>query len=78
MQLGTNLGGFSDWSVERPLKNLLKHVRSEILTYEDNCFAGIQTYWMKFLWTLRASQAMPSTYVCRNYQIEIRYFSRRW
>ena len=38
MQLGTNLGGFSDWSVERPLKNLLKHVRSEILTYEDNCF----------------------------------------
>ncbi|MBK7222868.1 MAG: PKD domain-containing protein, partial [Saprospiraceae bacterium] len=38
MQIGTNLGGFSDWSVERPLKNLLKHVRSEILTYEDNCF----------------------------------------
>lgn len=38
MDIGTNMSGFSDWSVERPLKNLLKHVRSEILTYEDNCF----------------------------------------
>jgi hypothetical protein len=33
MDIGTNLNGFADWSVERPMKNLFKHIRSEILTF---------------------------------------------
>ncbi len=33
-KMGMNLTGFSDWSTERPMKNLMKHVRSEFLTYQ--------------------------------------------
>ena len=35
MDIGTNMSGFNDWSVERPLKNLFKHIRNEILTFSN-------------------------------------------
>ncbi|MBK8698997.1 MAG: PKD domain-containing protein [Saprospiraceae bacterium] len=38
MDIGTNLSGFSDWSVERPMKNLLKHIRNEVIGYSSTCF----------------------------------------
>jgi len=40
MDIGTNLTGFADWSVERPMKNLFKHIRSQILTFSttSNCW----------------------------------------
>ncbi|MGB4961271.1 MAG: hypothetical protein WBO36_17425, partial [Saprospiraceae bacterium] len=38
MYIGTNLPGFSDWSVERPMKNLFKHIREEIIGYAAGCF----------------------------------------
>jgi PKD repeat protein len=37
MELGTNLSGFSDWGVERPMKNLFKHIRREIVSYTNEC-----------------------------------------
>jgi len=33
MDIGTNMSGFADWSVERPMKNLFKHIRNQILTF---------------------------------------------
>jgi len=40
MDIGTNMSGFNDWSVERPMKNLFKHIRNEILTFtfQTNCW----------------------------------------
>ncbi len=38
MALGTNLSGFADWVPERPLRNLLKHVRPGLIPYTPNCF----------------------------------------
>lgn len=35
MEIGTNMSGFNDWSVERPMKNLFKHIRNEILTFSS-------------------------------------------
>ena len=50
MLIGTNLSGLADWSPERPLRNLMKHVRPEPVVYNDACWcwdngnlAGIQT-----------------------------------
>jgi|GEM_PF-393811 len=37
MSIGTNLGGFADWSPERPMKNLMKHVRWQPIPYTNNC-----------------------------------------
>lgn len=38
MDIGTNLSGFADWGVERPMKNLFKHVRSEPIAFTTTCF----------------------------------------
>lgn len=38
LAIGTNLSGFADWVPERPLKNLMKHVRPEPIAFNDNCF----------------------------------------
>ncbi len=38
LAIGTNLSGFADWVPERPLKNLLKHVRPEPIAFNDDCF----------------------------------------
>lgn len=38
MQIGTNMSGFADWGVERPMKNLFKHVRQEAIAYTEDCF----------------------------------------
>jgi PKD repeat protein len=38
LAIGTNLSGFADWVPERPLKNLMKHVRSEPIAFHDDCF----------------------------------------
>jgi PKD repeat protein len=38
MPMGTNSSGFADWVPERPLRNLMKHIRQEIVTYTDDCF----------------------------------------
>ncbi|MBK9256646.1 MAG: PKD domain-containing protein [Saprospiraceae bacterium] len=35
MELGTNMSSFADWSFERPMKNLFKHIRNQILTFSD-------------------------------------------
>ncbi len=50
MLIGTNLSGLADWSPERPLRNLMKHVRPDPVVYNDACWcwdngnlAGIQT-----------------------------------
>jgi len=37
MDIGTNMSGFTDWGFERPMKNLFKHIRREILTYSTSC-----------------------------------------
>ena len=37
MAMGTNSSGFADWESERPLRNLMKHIREEIVTYTDAC-----------------------------------------
>lgn len=37
MDIGTNMSSFADWAVERPMKNLFKHIRSEIVTYTNDC-----------------------------------------
>ncbi|MCU0349192.1 MAG: PKD domain-containing protein, partial [Saprospiraceae bacterium] len=38
LAIGTNLSGFADWVPERPMKNLMKHVRSEPIAFNDDCF----------------------------------------
>jgi PKD repeat protein len=38
MHIGTNMSGLSDWSVERPFKNLFKNIRPEVIGYGANCF----------------------------------------
>lgn len=38
MDIATNLGGFADWMPERPLRNRMKHVRTNFVTYNDACF----------------------------------------
>ncbi|OWY21979.1 PKD domain-containing protein [Sphingobacteriales bacterium UPWRP_1] len=38
MDIGTNMSGFADWGVERPMKNLFKHVRPEPIPYTTTCF----------------------------------------
>lgn len=38
MNIGTNMSGFSDWGVERPMKNLFKHVRPEPIPFTTTCF----------------------------------------
>lgn len=38
MEIGTNMSGFADWGVERPMKNLMKHVRPEVIGYIDGCW----------------------------------------
>lgn len=37
MPVGTNLSGFADWSPERPMRNLMKHVRPDIIPYTTTC-----------------------------------------
>lgn len=37
MEIGTNMSSFSDWSVERPMKNLFKHIRRNVITYTSTC-----------------------------------------
>ena len=38
MDIGTNLSGLADWTVERPMKNLFKHVRPEPIPFTTTCF----------------------------------------
>jgi PKD repeat protein len=38
MAIGTNLSGFADWVPERPLRNRMKHVRPNIVAYNDACY----------------------------------------
>jgi len=38
MDIGTNMSGFADWATERPLKNLFKHIRSNLVSYTAACF----------------------------------------
>lgn len=38
LRIGTNMSGFADWVVERPMKNLMKHVRPEPIPYTPDCF----------------------------------------
>lgn len=38
MEIGTNMSGFADWNVERPMKNLMKHVRPEPIPFTTTCF----------------------------------------
>ncbi len=38
MVIGTNLSGFADWVPERPMRNRMKHVRPNIVTYNDACY----------------------------------------
>lgn len=38
MRIGTNMSAFVDWGVERPMKNLFKHIRPDIITYTPSCF----------------------------------------
>lgn len=38
MDIGTNMSGFADWGVERPMKNLFKHVRPEAIPFTTTCF----------------------------------------
>jgi PKD repeat protein len=37
MEIGTNMSGFADWAKERPMKNRMKHIRSEVVTYSNSC-----------------------------------------
>ncbi len=38
LAIGTNLSGFADWVPERPMKNLMKHVRPDPIAFNDDCF----------------------------------------
>ncbi|MCC6460167.1 MAG: PKD domain-containing protein [Saprospiraceae bacterium] len=38
LAIGTNLSGFADWVPERPLRNLMKHVRPDFIAFDDACF----------------------------------------
>ncbi|MCS7037685.1 MAG: PKD domain-containing protein, partial [Saprospiraceae bacterium] len=38
MAIGTNMSGFADWVPERPLRNRMKHVRPDIVAYNDACY----------------------------------------
>lgn len=38
MDIGTNMSGFADWGVERPMKNLFKHIRPEPIPFTTDCF----------------------------------------
>ncbi len=38
IKVGTNMSLFADWAVERPMKNLFKHIRPEAIPYTDDCF----------------------------------------
>lgn len=38
MDIGTNMSGFADWGVERPMRNLFKHVRPEPIPFTTTCF----------------------------------------
>ncbi|MEZ4959826.1 MAG: PKD domain-containing protein [Saprospiraceae bacterium] len=38
LKIGTNLSGFADWATERPLRNLMKHVRPDYIAFDDGCF----------------------------------------
>lgn len=44
MQIGTNMSGFNDWSVERPLKNLFKHIRNQVIGYVQDCYCWDSGY----------------------------------
>lgn len=37
MPVGTNLSGFADWVPERPMRNLMKHVRPDIIPFTNTC-----------------------------------------
>lgn len=46
MKIGTNLNGFADWGVERPMRNIMKQARTYRPTYTDACFCwdlGVNT-----------------------------------
>ncbi|MFM9948291.1 MAG: PKD domain-containing protein [Saprospiraceae bacterium] len=50
LAIGSNMSGFADWVPERPIRNLMKHVRPDFIAYDDPCFcwsngnaAGIAT-----------------------------------
>lgn len=38
MEIATNISGFADWVPERPLRNRMKHVRTNTVAYNDACF----------------------------------------
>jgi len=38
LAIGTNMSGFADWVPERPMRNLMKHVRPELIAFHDACF----------------------------------------
>lgn len=38
MDIGTNMSGIADWSVERPFKNRFKNIRSEVIGYGADCY----------------------------------------
>jgi PKD repeat protein len=38
LRIGTNLSGFADWVPERPMRNLMKHVRSQPIPFVESCF----------------------------------------
>ena len=38
MDIATNMSGFADWGVERPMKNLFKHIRPEPIPFTTTCF----------------------------------------
>lgn len=37
MPIGTNMSGFADWVPERPMRNLLKHVRQDLIPFSPTC-----------------------------------------
>jgi PKD repeat protein len=37
MKIGVNPSGLADWGFERPFRNLFKHVRDDVISFEDNC-----------------------------------------
>lgn len=38
LKIGTNMSGFADWVPERPMRNLMKHVRPDYIAFHDACF----------------------------------------
>ncbi len=38
LAIATNMSGFADWVPERPMRNLMKHVRSGFIAFDDACF----------------------------------------